>query len=101
MTGGVTQSRSCTRQTPSTAGYDEIALTTLVGLVDSPVARVSVELANGAQLDATVRDSMFVAWRPSSTAFTRASAQDAAGTVLGGDGSGQTAGFETTFEDGP
>lgn len=79
--------------------YGEMTLTTVVGFVDEPVERVSVELANGTQLDASVGDGMFIAWWPSQSEFTRASAYDATGTVIGTDDALYRSGFESVFED--
>ncbi len=77
--------------------YGEMRLTTVVGFLDGAVERVSVELADGTQLDASVGDGMFIAWWPTQSAFARASAYDAAGALIGTDESAHRSGFETTF----
>lgn len=79
--------------------YGEMTLTTVVGLIDASVTHVSVELADGTELEASIGDGMFIAWWPSQKAFARADAYDTAGELLGTDDSVTTSGFETDFED--
>ncbi len=79
--------------------YGEMTLTTVVGFIDEPVDRVSVELADGTQLDASVGDGVFIAWWPTQSALARASAYDDTGALIGSDDSTHQSGFETVLED--
>lgn len=79
--------------------YGEMTLTTVVGFIDEPVDRVSIELADGTQLDASVGDGMFIAWWPTQSAFARASAYDDTDELIGTDDSAYRSGFETVLED--